>query len=162
MWRSSGLERRRESRARNRYVLSAPLHSGPLTPHYAQITLVINSKKAAIEAARRRWLHKHRDLFIPLLPPSNHFFATLENELKVSTDKGSYKPLHELEKQPELIKGGQLKDYQVRPCAASSTRKAGSPVPTVISIPACSADPRKTHCECSPAFSPPCTITRAG
>ncbi|GJE91583.1 hypothetical protein PsYK624_077330 [Phanerochaete sordida] len=78
-----------------------------------QITLVINSKKAAIEAARRRWLHKHRDLFTPLLPPNSHFFTTLEHDLKASTDTGTYKPLHELEKQPALVQGGQLKDYQL-------------------------------------------------
>lgn len=74
---------------------------------------MINSKKAAIEAARRRWLLKHRDLFTPLLPPNSHYFAALEKETKNSTDKSTYKPLHEIEEQPELVKGGQLKDYQV-------------------------------------------------
>lgn len=50
---------------------------------------------------------------MPLLPASNTFLAHLENDLKHSTDRGMYKPLHEIDEQPKLIVGGLLKDYQV-------------------------------------------------
>ena len=78
-----------------------------------QNTVVINTKKVAVEAARRRWLHKHRDLFEPLLPSSSNFFTHLEKEMKSSTTKGNFHPFHQLDEQPKLVTGGQLKDYQV-------------------------------------------------
>ena len=34
----------------------------------------------------------------------------------MSADKGQYLPLHELHAQPSLVKGGIMKDYQVRAC----------------------------------------------
>ncbi|KAI0685348.1 P-loop containing nucleoside triphosphate hydrolase protein [Cytidiella melzeri] len=77
-------------------------------------TIVINHKKVAIDAARRRWLHRHRDLFTPLLPPLNSFFEGLEKEIIASVDRGSYKPLREILEQPKLIQNGTLKDYQLR------------------------------------------------
>jgi SWI/SNF-related matrix-associated actin-dependent regulator of chromatin subfamily A member 5 len=51
-------------------------------------------------------------LFIPLLPQKNNFFDHLEKEMK--RDHHGYVPLHELDEQPALIQGGQMKDYQVR------------------------------------------------
>lgn len=74
---------------------------------------MINHKKVTIEAARRRWLHRHRDLFAPLLPPSNTSFDALEQEVSASVDRGAYKPPCEIHDQPKLIKNGVLKDYQL-------------------------------------------------
>lgn len=74
---------------------------------------MLNTKKVAIDAARRRWLHKHRQLFEPLLPSSNAFFSHLEKDIQNSSDKGLYVPLHEIVEQPKLIAHGHLKDYQV-------------------------------------------------
>ena len=73
---------------------------------------MINSKKAAVEAARRRWLYRHQHLFKPLLPASNHFFANLADEIAQSTDASVYVPREDLEVQPALVTGGEMKDYQ--------------------------------------------------
>jgi hypothetical protein len=54
---------------------------------------------------------KHRDLFEPLLPPSNKFF---ENLGAVADRDHHYVQFHNLDEQPALIKGGEMKDYQVR------------------------------------------------
>jgi SWI/SNF-related matrix-associated actin-dependent regulator of chromatin subfamily A member 5 len=67
-------------------------------------------KKASAEAARNRWLHRHRHLFVPLLPAKTHFFDNLEKHVNAGT---GHIPLHELDEQPSLVKGGQMKDYQV-------------------------------------------------
>ncbi|KAI0086882.1 SNF2 family N-terminal domain-containing protein [Irpex rosettiformis] len=77
-------------------------------------TIVIHRKKIAIEASRRRWLHRHRDLFAPLLPPTTRFFDTIDREILESVDKGTYIPYRELTEQPRLIQNGELKDYQLR------------------------------------------------
>ncbi|CAL1715435.1 unnamed protein product [Somion occarium] len=77
-------------------------------------TIVINKKRVSIDAARRRWLHRHRHLFMPLLPESSSFFENLEREVGNSTDEGVYVPMHQLDEQPLLIKGGQMKDYQLQ------------------------------------------------
>lgn len=66
-----------------------------------------------MESARKHWLYKHRELFEPLLPDTSNFFSVLGKELKGSSDSGSYVPLHELDAQPRLVKGGEMKDYQV-------------------------------------------------
>ncbi|KAI0344484.1 hypothetical protein BDW22DRAFT_1412345 [Trametopsis cervina] len=77
-------------------------------------TIVINNKKIAIDAARRRWLHRHRELFIPILPHSSTFFSSLANEVAASVNSGSYKPLSDISLQPSLIRNGTMKDYQLR------------------------------------------------
>lgn len=66
--------------------------------------------------ARKRWLHSHQDLFRPLLPPTSLIFDNIAKEVNNFRDKKSYVPLHMLVQQPELVKGGAMKDYQVRPC----------------------------------------------
>ncbi|KAI0945925.1 hypothetical protein AcV7_010039 [Taiwanofungus camphoratus] len=71
-------------------------------------TVVANATKVFIEAARRRWLDRHCDLFIPLLPPRSTLF---EN---ISTDNEAYVPQHELHEQPKLVKGGEMKEYQLQ------------------------------------------------
>ncbi|KAH7927010.1 hypothetical protein BV22DRAFT_1007877 [Leucogyrophana mollusca] len=76
-------------------------------------TIVINAKKIQLEAARRRWLHRHRDLFQPLLP-STAFFDNLRKEVDEMGGKAAYVPFHALTVQPELIEGGEMKDYQLQ------------------------------------------------
>jgi SWI/SNF-related matrix-associated actin-dependent regulator of chromatin subfamily A member 5 len=96
-------------------VLPSPFLADRLGTQYAiQHTIVINHRKVAIEAARRRWIYRHRELFLPLLPPSTTFFDTLEKEVSASVDHGSYIPLSEIHDQPKLIQNGTLKDYQLQ------------------------------------------------
>jgi SWI/SNF-related matrix-associated actin-dependent regulator of chromatin subfamily A member 5 len=74
---------------------------------------VINAKRVQVEAAKRRWLFRHRDLFQPLLP-STHYFDMLRKEVSEIGEKVTYVPFHALTEQPALIQGGEMKDYQVR------------------------------------------------
>ncbi|EGO28787.1 hypothetical protein SERLADRAFT_434683 [Serpula lacrymans var. lacrymans S7.9] len=76
-------------------------------------TIVIIAKRIQLDAARRRWLHRHRDLFLPLLPAST-FFDNLKNEIEESGEKASYIPFHALDEQPKLIQGGTMKEYQLQ------------------------------------------------
>ncbi|GBE87288.1 ISWI chromatin-remodeling complex ATPase ISW2 [Sparassis crispa] len=76
------------------------------------LTITVNAAKVSAETARRRWLHRYRDLFIPLLPKST-FFDNLRKEVEASRDKTGHVPLHEITEQPKLVKGGQMKDYQL-------------------------------------------------
>lgn len=80
---------------------------------------MISTKKAALDAARRRWLHRHRHLFQPLLPRSSVLFDNIAKEINESTDMTPYAPLHQLDEQPKSVENGQMKDYQV--CLTSST-----------------------------------------
>ncbi|TCD65790.1 hypothetical protein EIP91_002183 [Steccherinum ochraceum] len=73
----------------------------------------LNKRRAHLESARRRWLHRHRTLFEPLLPESSIYFKTIERELKAMGDSAPCIPLHELDEQPRLVKGGEMKDYQL-------------------------------------------------
>lgn len=73
----------------------------------------MNAKRVTLDSAKRRWLHKHKDLFLPMLP-STTFFDHIEKDLKTSNNDTLYIPLHELDEQPKLIKNGIMKDYQVR------------------------------------------------
>ncbi|KAF9219876.1 hypothetical protein BS17DRAFT_371007 [Gyrodon lividus] len=76
-------------------------------------TIVINAKRVLLEAARRRWLFHHSDLFQPLLP-STTFFESLRKEMAEAGEKVSYVPFHALANQPTLIEGGKMKDYQLQ------------------------------------------------
>ncbi|KAH7882573.1 P-loop containing nucleoside triphosphate hydrolase protein [Phlebopus sp. FC_14] len=78
-------------------------------------TIVINVKRTELEAARRRWLFRHRDLFQPLLP-STAFFDGLRKDLEETKTgaKVSYVPFHAITTQPSLIVGGEMKDYQLQ------------------------------------------------
>ncbi|EPQ55573.1 hypothetical protein GLOTRDRAFT_121142, partial [Gloeophyllum trabeum ATCC 11539] len=78
------------------------------------VTIIVNAKKAAVEAARRRWTARHRRLFETLLPQSSNLLDHIEQEMKESSDKGAYVPLHQLDEQPKLVTGGNLKDYQLQ------------------------------------------------
>lgn len=66
----------------------------------------------ARDLARNIWLQKHKDVFLPLLPASS-------KETKAFTDpsalkaKASYVPFHEIDKQPDSIAAGFMKDYQL-------------------------------------------------
>jgi SWI/SNF-related matrix-associated actin-dependent regulator of chromatin subfamily A member 5 len=76
---------------------------------------VINSQKVQATAAQHRWLYHHKHLFTPLVGAKGHFFANLETEIKgLAPEKRSIVKFHEIERQPKLIEGGQMKDYQVR------------------------------------------------
>lgn len=74
---------------------------------------MINAKRVQLDAAKRRWLFHHRDLFQPLLPSTN-FFDVLRKEVKEFGEKVAYVPFQALTEQPTLIQGGEMKDYQVR------------------------------------------------
>jgi SWI/SNF-related matrix-associated actin-dependent regulator of chromatin subfamily A member 5 len=84
-----------------------------LTTFTPQVTAVLNVKRAALDAARKRWLYRHRHIFEPLLRANGVFFDNLQKEIHASTDKAAYVPIHQLDEQPKLIKGGSMKDYQV-------------------------------------------------
>ncbi|EIN05640.1 hypothetical protein PUNSTDRAFT_145612 [Punctularia strigosozonata HHB-11173 SS5] len=84
------------------------------------LTIVVNARKVSVEAARRRWLYRHRDLFVPLLPASSTFFLNLQKEIESAASEApvkggstEYIPFHELDEQPKLVTGGTLKDYQL-------------------------------------------------
>lgn len=80
-----------------------------------QNTVVMNEKRDVRDRARQRWLFCHREILEPLLPSNSNFFAQLQKEIEHSSnDAVSFVPLHELDEQPKLIKGGYMKDYQVR------------------------------------------------
>ncbi|KIJ13016.1 hypothetical protein PAXINDRAFT_163783 [Paxillus involutus ATCC 200175] len=68
-------------------------------------TIVINAKRVLLDAVRRRWLFRHRDLFQPLLP-STTFFDALHKEMAEAGENVSYVPFHALTEQPKLIEGG--------------------------------------------------------
>lgn len=84
-----------------------------LTRFQYQNTIIINTKRNVLDAARRRWLHRHRHLFLPLLPSSTVLFDNIAKEVTDSKDQNPYIPLHELDEQPKLIENGKMKDYQV-------------------------------------------------
>ncbi|KAH9924947.1 P-loop containing nucleoside triphosphate hydrolase protein [Amylocystis lapponica] len=77
------------------------------------LTIVVNAARVSVDAARRRWLYRHRNLFVPLLPPKSALLENMEKEVNASADKAQYVPLHELDEQPRLVKGGTMKDYQL-------------------------------------------------
>ena len=74
--------------------------------------------------AKRRWLHRHRHLFQPLLPSTSILFGNIAKEAESSKDNNTYVPLHELDQQPKLVENGTMKDYQVSDdfCSSISTR----------------------------------------
>jgi len=76
---------------------------------------VINSQKVHITAAQNRWFYHHKYLFTPLVGAKSHFFANLETELEgFAPENRSIVQFEEIEQQPKLIQGGQMKGYQVR------------------------------------------------
>ena len=80
-----------------------------------QLTIVINSQKVQAVAAQHRWFYHYKHLFTPLVGTKSHFFANLETEINgLVPEKRAIVKLEEIEEQPKLIKGGQMKDYQVR------------------------------------------------
>ena len=68
--------------------------------------------RADLEVKRKNWLFANRALFEPLLP--NHptaFFSQLVKEM-VGTATPPL-PMHYFVAQPELIVGGEMKEYQL-------------------------------------------------
>ncbi|EIW74988.1 hypothetical protein CONPUDRAFT_169853 [Coniophora puteana RWD-64-598 SS2] len=76
-------------------------------------TVVINARKAKVEASRKRWLLRHRDIFEPLLPSST-FFDHVENDINETDGNTSYVPFRKIECQPAPIQGGEMKEYQLQ------------------------------------------------
>ena len=75
---------------------------------------MINSQKVQSVAAQHRWIYHHKHLFVPLVGSKSHFFANLETEINdFAPEKRAIVEFEEIEKQPRLIKGGHMKDYQV-------------------------------------------------
>ena len=76
---------------------------------------MINSQKVQALAAQHRWLYHYKHLFIPLVGAKSHFFVNLETEMiGLAPEKRPIVKFEEIEKQPKLIVGGQMKDYQAR------------------------------------------------
>ncbi|KAJ7146309.1 P-loop containing nucleoside triphosphate hydrolase protein [Mycena epipterygia] len=74
---------------------------------------VKKDERADLDVRRKQWLYAHRALFEPLLP-SNHqksFFVSLNKEM--AGDATPALPMHNFVSQPELVVGGQMKDYQL-------------------------------------------------
>lgn len=66
-------------------------------------------------AVRHKWFYHHKYLFTPLVGAKSQFFANLETEMKkLAPEERSIIEFEDIEQQPKLIKGGQMKDYQVR------------------------------------------------
>lgn len=83
-------------------------------PLSSQQTGAQNKKREARDDARKKWLYCHRDVVEPLLPPASTFFDQLQKEMEREHGRViSFVPTHVLDEQPKLIKGGQMKDYQV-------------------------------------------------
>lgn len=89
----------------------------PSPPKRAKIKLQVDStlsiviaKRNERDRARNVWLLRNRHLFEPLLSSTRFFDAVVQEQGKVD-DK--YSPLHQLDQQPTLIQGGEMKDYQV-------------------------------------------------
>lgn len=76
---------------------------------------MINSQKVHAIAAQSRWFYHHKDLFTPLIGAKSHFFANLETAIEgLTPEERSIVKFEEIEQQPKLIEGGQMKGYQVR------------------------------------------------
>jgi SWI/SNF-related matrix-associated actin-dependent regulator of chromatin subfamily A member 5 len=76
---------------------------------------VINSQKVQAVAAQHRWIHHYKHLFIPLVGRKSNFFTHLDAEMEgLAPEKRAIVDFVDIEKQPKLIKGGQMKDYQVK------------------------------------------------
>ncbi|KAJ7664940.1 P-loop containing nucleoside triphosphate hydrolase protein [Mycena rosella] len=72
----------------------------------------LSSTRADLDVARKRWLYANRALFEPLLPSSQKgFFAQLNKEMAPHTTPPL--PMHDFVVQPELIVGGEMKEYQL-------------------------------------------------
>ncbi|KAJ6611468.1 P-loop containing nucleoside triphosphate hydrolase protein [Mycena sp. CBHHK59/15] len=67
--------------------------------------------RADRDVARKRWLYANRALFEPLLPPQNAFFVNLTREM--ARDTTPPLPKHDFVVQPELVVGGEMKEYQL-------------------------------------------------
>ncbi|KAF9038768.1 hypothetical protein BDZ89DRAFT_1061181 [Hymenopellis radicata] len=66
-------------------------------------TVRVNERKDTRDAAMKRWLHHNWHLLAPLLPSTTQLSDAL----------GPPQELQELVEQPSLIKGGEMKDYQL-------------------------------------------------
>ncbi|BFZ64542.1 hypothetical protein YB2330_005689 [Saitoella coloradoensis] len=64
-----------------------------------------------IHKRRDRFVHHHRKTFLPLLPQSN-YVAKLANS--AHPPPAGFHPYRLLDSQPNLIKGGEMKDYQIQ------------------------------------------------
>ncbi|KAJ7110364.1 P-loop containing nucleoside triphosphate hydrolase protein [Mycena crocata] len=72
----------------------------------------LSSARADLDVNRKRWLYANRGLFEPLLPAKEKsFFAHLNKEM--TGDATPPLPKHEFVSQPELIVGGEMKEYQL-------------------------------------------------
>ncbi|KAK0184817.1 P-loop containing nucleoside triphosphate hydrolase protein [Armillaria mellea] len=71
-------------------------------------TVLVHEKRATRDVAMGTWLRAHRDYFEPLLPS----VSTIEPFLASRTSAAPVK-FHSLQVQPDDIKGGEMKDYQL-------------------------------------------------
>lgn len=76
-------------------------------------TVVVNSARAAIDTSRKHWLHRHRDLFSPLLPPKSSILDIIKRDVEMSGDGSPFVPFHHIHEQPISVVGGVMKDYQL-------------------------------------------------
>ncbi|KAF8512943.1 SNF2 family N-terminal domain-containing protein [Hysterangium stoloniferum] len=73
--------------------------------------VIASIKKASISEAFHKFLCHYRDIFKPLLPSNSNFFKKLEREYPINN---KIIARQQLEEQPSLIQGGQMKDYQLQ------------------------------------------------
>ncbi|TFK65861.1 hypothetical protein BDN72DRAFT_800724 [Pluteus cervinus] len=78
------------------------------------LTVAQGVKKERRDMARTRWLHRHRALLEPLLPPGMELLETIKREIATFPVDVKYIEYEELQAQPSLIKGGTMKDYQLQ------------------------------------------------
>ncbi|KAJ6601267.1 SNF2 family N-terminal domain-containing protein [Mycena vulgaris] len=72
----------------------------------------LSSARAEVDLARKRWLYANRALFESLLPyHQKSFFAQLNKEME--RDATPPPPMQDFVVQPELIVGGDMKEYQL-------------------------------------------------
>jgi hypothetical protein len=116
---------------------------------------VINSQKVQAVAAQHRWIHHYKHLFIPLVGTKSHFFVSLEAEMKgLAPEKRTIVAFEEIEKQPKLIRSGQMKEYQVRGVlrAKMRFRLTHALAPWVV-FPRLDAQEWCVHSQCGPFFA---------
>ncbi|KZO91803.1 hypothetical protein CALVIDRAFT_557967 [Calocera viscosa TUFC12733] len=70
-------------------------------------------KRADFEDARKRWIWKHRSLFAALLPHRRGIFEDLKQQMPHAHSQEALLAEVEIEEQPKLVKGGEMKDYQL-------------------------------------------------
>ncbi|KAL0953043.1 hypothetical protein HGRIS_007245 [Hohenbuehelia grisea] len=76
-------------------------------------TALTHKHREERDAAQKIWFYRHKDIFQPLLPSTTYFDQLRKDMSAGILQNASYVPMEELDAQPSLISGGQMKDYQL-------------------------------------------------